>query len=153
MRKETGQQIFNLLDGTIYEKKQVEDSGVYLTVNKIFALKSGGEMDFGGSEYKEGEKGEMEPVKRTPDDKYGWWNLDPGEYLIEFNESPQEVLIQERLVIMEPAEILTKNGVFHPVKIIDEKGAIRTTFFVGRNGIKIKENARISKLIVVGEKE
>jgi hypothetical protein len=41
------------------------------------------------------------------------------------------------------------NGAFHTTKVIEKKGKIRLTLYVGQNGINIKENARISKLIVL----
>jgi deoxycytidine triphosphate deaminase len=149
MKKEKGADILGFLYNVIHEKKQVEDYGVYFTLGKVFKFTGKGEIDFGDSEYKESGILEITPVKRTPEDKYGWWNLPHGEYLIEFNEELQELLPSAKLVILQPSERITANGAFHPTKVIEKKGAIRVTLYVGKNGINIKKNARVSKLIVL----
>jgi hypothetical protein len=149
MKKETGGDILGFISNIIHEKKQVEDYGVYLTISKVFRFNSRGEIDFGGSEYKRSKIREIKPVKRKEEDKYGWWELPGGEYLIEFNEKLQEVLPDAQLVILQPSERITLNGAFHSTKVIEKKGKIRLTLYVGKNGINIKENARVSKLIVL----
>lgn len=149
MKKEAGDDILGFISNIIHEKKQVEDYGVYFTIGKVFRFTGKGEIDFGGSEYKKSKIQEIDPVKRKEEDKYGWWELSAGEYLIEFNEELQEVLPDAKLVILQPSERITLNGVFHATKVIEKKGKIRLTLYVGKNGINIKENARISKLIVL----
>jgi len=153
MKKETGGDILGFISNIIHEKKQVEGYGVYLTIGKIFRLTTKGEVDFGGSEYKESKRQQAAPKKRTPEDKYGWWDLAHGEYLIEFNEKLQELIPEEKVVILQPAERLTKNGAFHPTRVIEKKGVISTTLYVGKNGINIKENGRVSKLVVLRKKK
>ncbi len=149
MKKEKGTDILEFISNIIYEKKQVEDYGVYLTIGKVFRFTGKADIDFGDSEYKKSEIQKIEPVKRKAEDKYGWWELTGGEYLIEFNEELQEVLPDAKLVILQPSERITLNGAFHATKVIEKKGKIRLTLYVGKNGINIKENARISKLIVL----
>ncbi len=149
MKKEKGGDILGFISNIIHEKKQVEDYGVFLTIGKVFRFNSSGEIDFGDSEYKRCKIREIKPVKRKEEDKYGWWELPGGEYLIEFNEKLQEVLPDAQLVILQPSERITLNGAFHSTKVIEKKGKIRLTLYVGKNGIKIKENARVSKLIVL----
>jgi deoxycytidine triphosphate deaminase len=149
MKKEKGADILGLLYNIIHEKKQVEDYGVYFTIGKVFEFTGKGEIDFGDSEYKESEIREIAPVKRNPADKYGWWKLPHGEYLIEFNEELHELLPSAKLVILQPSERITVNGAFHSTKVLEKKGAIRVTLYVGKNGINIKKNARVSKLIVL----
>lgn len=149
MKKEKGTDIIEFISNIIYEKKQVEDHSIYLTISKIFRFTGKAELDFGGSEYKESEIQKIEPVKRKEEDKYGWWDLSGGEYLIEFNEELQDVLPSAKLVILQPSERITLNGAFHPTKVIEKKGKIKVTLYIGKNGINIKENARISKLIVL----
>jgi deoxycytidine triphosphate deaminase len=149
MKKEKGGDILGFISNIIHEKKQVEDYGVYLTIGKIFRFTDKAEIDFGGSEYKESELAEITPVKRNGEDKYGWWDLTGGEYLIEFNEELQKLLPAAELVILQPSERITANGAFHTTKVLEKKGKIKVTLYVGKNGIKIKENARVSKLIVL----
>jgi hypothetical protein len=149
MKKERGGDILGFTSNIIHEKKQVEDYGVFLTIGKIFKFTGKGEIDFGGSEYKESKLQEIIPVKRTVEEKYGWWELTGGEYLIEFNEELQKLLPAAELVILQPSERITANGAFHTTKVIEKKGRLRVTLYVGKNGINIKENARVSKLIVL----
>ncbi len=149
MKKEAGGDILGFISNIIHEKKQVEEYGVFLTIGKVFRFAGKGEIDFGGDEYKESEIQEINPVKRKPEDKYGWWNLSGGEYLIVFNEELQDIFPSAKLVILQPSERITANGVFHPTKIIEKKGEIRVPIYVGEKGINIKENARVSKLIVL----
>lgn len=149
MKKEKGADILEFISNVIYEKKQVEEHSVYLTISKVSRFIGKAEIDFGGSEYKESNLQEINPVKRAPEDKYGWWDLPFGEYLIEFNEELQDVLPSAKLVILQPSERITLNGAFHTTKVIEKKGKIRATLYIGKNGINIKENARISKLIVL----
>lgn len=149
MKKEKGADILEFISNLIYEKKQVEDYGIYLTIGKIFQFKDKGQVDFGGSEYKESELAEITPVKHKEEDKYGWWDLTGGEYLIEFNEELQKLLPAAELVILQPSERIMANGSFHTTKVLEKKGKIKVTLYVGKNGIKIKENARVSKLIVL----
>ncbi|MEO0293016.1 MAG: hypothetical protein ABIN61_02200 [candidate division WOR-3 bacterium] len=149
MRKEKGVDILGILYNILHERKQVEDYGVYLTVGKVFRFRSKGMVDFGGSEYKESELEEIKPVKRKEEDKYGWWDLPKGEYLIEFNEEIKEILPDAELVLIQPSERIIMSGAFHSMMIIEKTGPIRVTLYVGENGIEIKENARISELIVL----
>jgi alkyl hydroperoxide reductase subunit AhpC len=53
------------------------------------------------------------------------------------------------LAILQPSEKITLNGAFHTTKVIDKKGKVKATLYVGKNGINIKENARVSELIVL----
>jgi hypothetical protein len=149
MKKEKGADILEFISNLIYEKKQVEDYDIFLTIGKVFSFTGKGEIDFGGSEYKESGIKEIKPVKRKGEDKYGWWELPGGEYLIEFNEEIKNLLPDAKLVILQPSERITLNGAFHATKVIEKKGKIRLTLYIGKNGINIKENARISKLIVL----
>ena len=149
MKKEAGGDILGFISNIIHEKKQVEEYGVFLTIGKIFRFAGKGEIDFGGDEYKKSEAQEINPVKRNVEDKYGWWELPQGEYLIEFNEELQDIFPSAKLVILQPSERITVNAVFHPTKVIEKKGKIRAPIYVGEKGINIKENARVSKLIVL----
>ena len=72
-----------------------------------------------------------------------------GEYLIEFNEKIKESIPQEDVIILQPALRLIRNGAYHPTIIIGEPGSITTILYVGKRGLSIKENARISKLIII----
>lgn len=149
MKKTESSDILEFIGNIIYEKTQIEEDSIYLTVSKIFRLTTKGEIDFGGSEYKESEKEMIEPVKRSSEDKYGWWELNPGEYFVEFNEKLQDIIPKDKTVILQPSERLTENGAFHPTRVLNKRGGISTILYVGKNGLKIKENARVSRLFVL----
>ena len=151
MKKRKGSDIIDYLEDIVYADKQILDDGIHLTVNKVLNLTKRGDIDFGGSEYKESQTREIPPVKRSPDDKYGWWSLSEGEYLIEYNEKIRDSIPQEDIIFLQPALRLVGNGSYHPTLIINNQGCIATTLFVGKRGLKIKENARISKLLIMSK--
>lgn len=148
MEKGKSGDILGFIDNIVHDKTQVEEDSLYLTIDNIFELTNRGEIDFGGSEYKESDRKQIEPVKKKSEDKYGWWKLDKGEYFVEFNEKIQDITPEEKMVILQASERLTDTGAFHPTKVLQKKGEISTLLYVGRNGVNIKENARISKIIV-----
>jgi hypothetical protein len=117
-------------------------------VNTISRINLGGALDFGGSEYQEASVSLLEPEKKTPDEPYGWWNLDAGDYLIRFNET---INIPPRgLIMILPHKRLLAAGASHAplaIEILDEN--ICVPIHVGPAGLKIKQNARASKAIVL----
>lgn len=149
MKNTEKKDILDFIGNIIHEKTQIDEDSIYLTVSKIFNLTTKGEIDFGGSEYKESEREIIEPVKRSLEDKYGWWELNPGEYFVMFNEKLQDIIPKDKTVILQPSERLIKTGAFHPTRVLNKRGAISTILYVGNNGLKIKENARVSRLFVL----
>lgn len=141
-----GEDIASLVKGLISEKHQVRPYGVDLTVGKISAVKKEGDLDFGGSEEKEALTEELKPAKRTPDDKYGWWNLTAGEYIVKFNERVE--VPENSLCILQPLLRTMKAGVMHPTLLLMSGEKIdEVVLLVGKSGLNIKENARISSLM------
>lgn len=145
----TGNKAKKNVKNLIYEKHQVSEDSVHLTAGKIYRLKTGGDIDFGGSEENASEKEEVEPVKRSPEDKYGWWNLPKGEYLIQFNEEIK--LKKGQLGILQPLDRTLKAGAFHPAKFItsETEEPDKVLLKVGEKGFSVKENARISSLLIL----
>ncbi len=126
------------IDGLLHEPTQVHDGGVDLTAAAVSRVTVPARVDFGGGELTGADREPVETRLRNPDDDYGWWNLDAGTYLVEYNESLSgdgEVLLQTRDAVRE-------RGAFHPT--------LRTTsldpvpFVVGGAGLLLKENARLS---------
>ncbi|MFQ5952236.1 MAG: dCTP deaminase [Candidatus Omnitrophota bacterium] len=148
MRFCSGEEISSLVKGLISEKHQVGQYSVDLTVAKVSAVKKEGDIDFGGSEEKEALVEELKPAKRTPEDKYGWWELTAGEYIVEFNE---KVTIPENcLGIFQPLVRTIGAGVIHPTSVLHFGEKVeKTVLIVGKSGFNIKENARISSLMMV----
>ena len=83
MGKRQGSDVIDFLKDIIYKDKQVLEDGAHITVKKVFNLRERGDIDFGGCKYKECEIAEINPEERSVDDKYGWWRLEKGEYLID----------------------------------------------------------------------
>jgi hypothetical protein len=129
------------LDGIVHEETQIHDSGVDLTVAEIHSIDEPGRVDFGGGELTAAESSPVETEKRAPDDDYGWWNLDEGQYLIVYNET----LTGEGTAILQTRTELRERGAFHPTLFTDSLG--RMPLSVSTGGIRLKENARVSTLL------
>jgi hypothetical protein len=130
------------LDGTIYRDKQVEERGVHLTVGSVHEVLKRGETDFGGDEEVPCETEKMTPLKRSPDDDYGWWDLDRGHYRVRFNET---IRSESGAYLLVPNERILACGCTLAPTVVRE-GIIDTVLVVPGQGVSIKENARIGLL-------
>lgn len=141
--------VISYLENLTYKNTQLQPDGVDLTVTEIHKITSPGSVDFGGGEYEESEVEKVAPNKRAPDDKYGWWTLSEGEYLIKYNEHIN--LSEGDLGIIQTKSWLIRNGSRHPTLTFtnERREEITSVLFVGSTGVKIKENARVSKLTVI----
>jgi hypothetical protein len=143
-----GAEIVASSEGLISAKKQQGEFSLDLTVKSISLIESGGSLDFGGSEYQEASSSLLEPEKKTPDESYGWWNLGGGDYLIRYNESIK--IPSQGLIMILPHERLLAAGASHSPLVVDQLDQnVRVPIHVGRAGLKIKENARVSKAVVL----
>ncbi len=143
-----GEQVAKLLRNLVYEKKQVHAESVDLTVKSISRIATTGSIDFGGSEFDPGERIELACSKPNPSDKYGWWFLSAGDFIVEYNE--ELALPPHHLGILEPHERLLECGVTHNVRFITDPGEnLLSLIHVGQADVRIKQNARLSKLIVL----
>lgn len=134
-------QLAAVVDGLLHAETQVSDRGVDLTVAAVYDHAGPGRVDFGGGELEPAETSPIETQRRHAEDDYGWWHLDPGGYLIEYNEtlsSTGPFRLQTRSAVLE-------RGAFHPTLTVDSLGQV--PLFVGRGGIRLKENARVSTLL------
>ncbi len=148
--------IEDLITGYISGKKQfIGDSAALLTVAGIGTFSYRGSLDFGGSEYAEAQIKWLTPQKKADDDTYGWWHLSEGMYIAELNEriAPET----ERLFLMQIWEPAQRAGIVHPSFVLHpedhsgrdkEQKPLRVTVSVGSTGVDIKENARLSKLVL-----
>ncbi|MFP4430975.1 MAG: hypothetical protein ACLFPV_06980 [Spirochaetaceae bacterium] len=135
----------------VHEGKQVPENevAIILTVKRIGRTSAAGALDFGGSEYKQADVEWFEPQKKQEDDKYGWWNLTSGDYVVEYNESVHPAEGQRfHFQIWPPA---LYNGVTHPSEVIaSSRDPLRSSIRVGAAGADIKENARVSVVTPLG---
>ena len=130
----------------VYAPKQVDDNCLNLTLKSIHAFVDRGQIDFGGGEYLEAKHQQIEPELEN-DPKYGWWNLEKGNYLAQYNEILDKPIY---FALISPHKRLLRTGTFHPTFMLlpTEMGKpVITTIQVGEFGIHVKENARISTAI------
>lgn len=143
-----GDQVARLVRNLVYAKKQVHVESLDLTVSSIWRIATTGSVDFGGGEFATGERIELAPKKMNPADEYGWWYLAEGDYLSGYNE--ELMLPPHHLGILQPHERLIECGVTHGTRFITESDEkLLSLVHVGQADVRIKENARISKLIVM----
>jgi deoxycytidine triphosphate deaminase len=145
---EKEEEIIEMWKGLVFFPKQANKSSIDLTINKIFSVESQGVLDFGGSEYRQSEKVLIQPVI-ADDPNYGWWTLERGEYIIEYNE----ILMNENCVaIVFPHQRLQETGCYHSPFVVnptksEDIQSLSSLLVVSTNGIRIKENARVSSAV------
>ncbi|MFX0171147.1 MAG: hypothetical protein ACFE9L_04445 [Candidatus Hodarchaeota archaeon] len=130
----------------IYAPKQLGFASLDFTVKKIFKTSSFGSLDFGGSEYHRSEVKSINPELKD-DPKFGWWKLAKGHYIIEYNEQFHP---ENCVAVVFPHQRLLMSGCFHSSFVIQssaESNSIQGLLIVGSDGVRIKENARISTAI------
>jgi hypothetical protein len=129
------------VDDIVHEETQSTDESFDLTVASVYVVKEAGRVDFGGGELEDAELAPVETKKRNPDDDYGWWKLDAGTYVVEHNET----LSAEEPVTVRTRTALLESGAYHPTVNVTEIPLLPLT--VGGDGLRIKENARISTVV------
>lgn len=146
-----GDQIFDqYISQGVYKDTQAEEKSVALTAAEVFKFTSAGELDFGGSEFKPADKEEIKPELRAEGDDYGWWKLIPGGYRMKLNEVPG--FSGEAGGIIQPHDHLLEAGGYHPTLWLtaeDSNQEISLPLRVNDPGVKIKENARVSEIMII----
>jgi deoxycytidine triphosphate deaminase len=134
-------------DGLVHLDTQRAPDGFDLTVDAVYRTTGHGQLDFGGSEFEAAPREPLTPVLDDPDDDYAWWTLEEGPYVIRYNESLTLEDGQQALVY--PLERTLHAGAHHSTFVLDEgRGPLETLFAVGRMGCRLKENCRVSRLVV-----
>lgn len=134
------------IDNLISDDKQIGTRSLELTVREIRRFVGHGKVDFGGSEWQGAKVEPIPPLPQNADDEHGWWVLHRGLYQVVLNEKLTGPM--PGVGIITPSERLTTTGAYHHAVVIDEDEIPPLLLVVGENGIEIKENARISKLII-----
>lgn len=142
----SGEKIGEQMSNLIHKETQINDDRVHLTAKTLFSLENSGQLDFGGSEYKKPKPIKLAPKKQSPQDKYGWWHLEQGVYLVIFNEKVN--LSDKQMGLIQPLPRLTINRATHNPKIISTSLDEPIVLVVYGKTISIKENARLSELLV-----
>jgi deoxycytidine triphosphate deaminase len=140
----SGEETAEHVENMTYKDKQVQELGLDLTIKDVSVPSGPGSVDFGGSEYRVHEK-EPVPMKIPPGEKHGWWDLTPGQYIITYNEKFRVPV--GRVGIIQPLDRILDNNTFHPSSMVtDAREPVAMVMSVGEPGIRIKQNARISRL-------
>lgn len=135
------------VDGLIHLDTQRAESGLDLTVDRVYRASGYGQLDFGGSEYESAPREPLTPELEDPDDDYAWWTLENGAYIVEYNESL--TLHTEQRAEISPLERTLQAGAHHSTTVLTE-GAdpLSTLLVVTETGCRLKENCRLSRLVV-----
>jgi deoxycytidine triphosphate deaminase len=143
----TGDDARSHVNDLVHFDTQRADRGLDLTVDAVFQLTGAGQLDFGGSEFKPAPRTKLDPQRAHPDDDYGWWTLDPGTYVVRYNETP--ALDDDLVGQVVPLPRLLQAGLHHGSFVVDASAdAPETALFVGPTGGRLKENCRISRLLI-----
>lgn len=145
-----------LLEGYMSLDKQLTPNGVDLTVAKISKFKKAGLLDFSNKERVISEAEEIIPDKKNKEDKYGWWELQPGTYKVKTNEAVN--LPTDLIALAFSRTSILRMGCFTAHGVWDAGFSGRGEFTLtvqNPEGIKVKQNARIAQLIFykIGETE
>jgi len=126
------------IEGLVHEPTQVGDDHVDLTVSDVRRVETPGDVDFGGGELAPAEFESCPRTWRNPDDDYGWWELNRGQYVLEFNES----LTGSDPAVLQTRDEVRARGAFHPTLRVTTLSPVPLA--VGGAGLRLKENARVS---------
>ncbi|OLZ41321.1 dCTP deaminase [Natrinema saccharevitans] len=134
------------VDNLVYEPVQLDDHGIDLTVGAVYEVAAPGRIDFGGDELVDAD---LEPVPtdlEASDDEYGWWHLEGGQYVIQHNEFLTD--LAEPVQLQPRNELLARGGSHPSMQVRDHLPLIPLT--VADGGLRLKENARVSRLVPLG---
>ncbi|MFB6110442.1 MAG: dCTP deaminase [Halodesulfurarchaeum sp.] len=138
----TGHDLLDRVDGLLHEDTQIHEGGIDLSVAEIYTVTEPGRVDFGGGELEPADLAPHDRVWRNGDDDYQWWRLDGGTYLLEYNES----LATDAPLVLQPRDAIRERGGTHPTLHVTDLGRVPLT--VPDAGLMLKENARVSTLVV-----
>jgi dUTP pyrophosphatase len=131
----------NLVTNLINQEIQVSPNGVELTLHKIFTFQESGVIDFSNEQRQIPEYEEL-PLQK------GEYVLEPGTYLITYNETLQ--IPRDMIAIGRPRSSLLRSGVTIESAVWDAgyEGRSRGLLTVyNRFGLILKPNARLLHLI------
>lgn len=135
------------LDGLVHLETQRAPNGIDLTVHAIHRPTGPGQLDFGGGEFASVPREPLSPVLNDPEDDYGWWTLERGTYIVEYNESL--ALTEGQQARLYPLERTLRAGAHHGTFHLDDgRDPMETLLTVGRMGCRLKENCRLTRLVL-----
>lgn len=135
------------VDGLVHFDTQRAPGGLDLTVGDVFEVTGPGKLDFGGSEFDPAPREKLEPELASPGDDYGWWELDPGSYVIHYNEGVD--LEADQTGTLHSLPRLQQAGASHGTVVLHgTRDTLASLLSVGEGGCHLKENCRVSRLLI-----
>ncbi|MBI4335724.1 MAG: deoxyuridine 5'-triphosphate nucleotidohydrolase [Candidatus Omnitrophica bacterium] len=137
-----------LVSGYIHLETQLTPNGFDLTAAEVFEFDSAGSLDFSNKERAVPGGNKLEPNKRSPDDRFGWWDLKSGAYKIRTNEIV--ALPNDLAALAFSRTSLLRMGAFTQHGVWDAGFRGRGEFVMvvqNPRGIRVKQNARVAQLI------
>ncbi len=135
------------IDGLVHLDTQRAADGIDLTVNAVYRTTGSGQLDFGGGEFESVPRESIPPTLADPDDDYGWWRLEEGAYIVEYNEAL--TLTEAQRAQVSPLKRTLSAGAHHATFGLTEgRAPMETLLVVSRMGCDLKENCRLSRLTV-----
>ncbi len=148
MQPLTGKESVARLTGLVNAKYQVHGYAVDLTIKAVYVVEPSGQVDFGGQEYIPSVLSTVSSLRRRSEDKYEWWDLARGCYMVEYNEGFS--LAENEIAVLEPDERLLRCGAWHPTSFVRGRAdRLETLLQVGALHTLFKQNARISRLRIL----
>lgn len=138
----------NLVENFINLEVQLTPNGFDLTVAGIFSFEGPGALDFSNKERELPVVSELSAEKKSPQDKFGWWQLKKGAYKIRTNEVVS--MPNDLSAFATPRSSLLRMGAYTQTAVWDAgfKGASEFMLVVENPaGLRIKQNARIAQLV------
>ena len=138
----------NIIEGYIDLNTQLTPNGFDLTAANIFSFNDKGRIDFSNKERSFPECEEINPVKLSKEEKFGWWDLKKGIYKVKTNETLN--LPRDLIAFAFTRTSLLRMGAFtqHGVWGAGFCGKSEFVLVVDNfNGVSIKQNARVAQLV------
>jgi hypothetical protein len=133
------------ITGILHAKYQVHGFSVHLTARTVSSLDPTGQIDFGGGEYVAAGRMEIAPQSVRIDDKYLWWDLSRGSYVVQCNEALH--LAPNEIALIEPEDRLLRVGASHvPLFVRGHIEPVELLLDVGAARLRMKQNARIARV-------
>jgi len=133
------------IKGILHPQYQIHGFSIHLTVRNISSLDSNAQIDFGGGEYVAAGRTEIAPQQVRPEDKYLWWDLTQGTYIVQCNETLH--LAPDEIALIEPEDRLLRAGASHvPLFVRGHIDPVELLLDVGVTRLRVKQNARITRV-------
>lgn len=138
----------NLIQDFIDLEVQLTPNGFDLTCGWVYEFDSAGAIDFSNRERLIPQGCQILPQKKSPEDKFGWWQLKQGIYKIKTNEIVN--LPFDLIALAFSRSSLLRAGAFTQHGVWDAGFKGRGEFILAVEnpfGLQLKQNARIAQLI------